>query len=141
MATIEDAVRSRLSGLAAVTAITSTIRPYRLQQADALPAVVVSVDEEQHENSLDGLGGLVSAQVRIQAVAETLAVARSLSEAIRGTGGTTGMAGYEGTVLGVEIQASILQRKQIDFQPYNDASDEGFYYVDSIYQIQYTETP
>jgi len=141
MASIEDAVRSRVSGLAAVSTITSTIRPYRLQQGDTLPAVVVSVDEETHENSLDGLGGVVSAQVRIQSLAETLAEARSLSEAIRGTGGTTGMAGYTGTVSSVGIQASILQRKQFDFTPYSDASDEGFYSVDSVYLIQYTETP
>jgi hypothetical protein len=141
MATIEDAIRTRLSSLSAVTTITSRIRPYRAQQTDALPFVVVACDEEQHENTLDGLGGLVTAQMRISSVAETLAGARALAEAIRGTGGTTGMAGYEGTVSGVEIQASILQRKQFDFQPYGDSSDSGFYEVASIYQIQYTETP
>lgn len=141
MATIEEAVRSRLASLSAVTDITTRIRPYRAQQTDSLPFIVIACDEEQHENTLDGLGGLVTAQVRLSAVAETLASARALSEAIRGTGGSTGMAGYEGTVSGIEIQASILQRKQFDFQPYGDASDEGFYEVASIYQIQYTETP
>lgn len=141
MATIEDAIKSRLSGITAVTDITPRIRPYRAQQTDALPFVVIACDEETHENTLDGLGGLVTAQVRISAVAETLASARALSEAIRGTGGSTGMAGYEGTVSGVEIQASILQRKQFDFVAFNDASDQGFYEVASIYQIQYTETP
>lgn len=140
MATIEDAIRSRLSGLSAVTAITSTIRPYRAQQTDSLPYIVISVDEERHENSLDGLGGLISAQIRISAVAATNAQARALAEAIRGTGGTTGMAGYEGTVLGVEIQASILQRKEFEMYPYNDASDEAYYAVESIYLVQYTET-
>jgi len=141
MATIEDAIRTRLTGLAAVTAITSTVRPYRLQEGDALPAVVVSVDEETHQNTMDdGLGGVVAAQVRIQAVAETLAGARALAEAIRGSAGSA-MAGYQGTISGLEIQGSVLQRKMIDFQPYGDASDEGFYYVDSIYLIHYVETP
>lgn len=141
---IEDSIRTRLLAQTAVTAITSTIRPYKLAQQDTLPAIVLMVETETFNNSIDYQGGLVDCRMRIMAVAESLASARALAEAIRGnnsSGSPNGLAGYEGTVSGIEIQGCELTSREVQFEPFGDDSDAGFYHVDSIFLIQHTETP
>ena len=141
---IEDALRAQLLTLTAVTALTTTIRTDTLAQQDALagPAVLIAVDEETPENTLDGLGGLVEAKITISAVSSQRSQARALAEAIRTNGTTpgTGLAGFTGTTAGMFIDAAILERRQSGYIPEEDGSDSGLYSVDSHYLIQYTET-
>lgn len=142
---IEDAICTRLLAQSAVTAITSTVRPYKASQADQMPFIVFQVEQEQmNANDLLYQGGLVDATVRIIAVASTIAGARELAEAIRGNNAgasPSGLAGYEGTVASVEIQGAELQTRECGYEPFADGSDAGYYHVDSIYLIHYTETP
>ncbi len=141
---IEDSLRTRLLAQTAVTAITSTVRPYKLAQQDKLPAVVLQVESETINNDIEYQGGLVDCRIRIVSLAESLATARSLAGAINGnnsSGSPSGLAGYEGTVSGIEIQGAELQSREVEFVPYGDDSDDGFYHVDLIYLVHYTETP
>lgn len=141
MATIEDALRAKITTLAAVVAISPTIRPEKPAQKDTLPLTVISVEEEDHLNDLTGKGGLVDATVDIMAVAETKTAARALSESLRvnGTEPGTGLASFEGTVSGVEIQSCTLEQSKFEFVPYAEGSDEGFYIQHNFYQVFYSE--
>lgn len=137
---IEDAIRARLLAQSAVTAITSTVRPYKAPQSDRLPFIVFEVPTETPHNDLTYTGGLTDAIVRVMCCADTTASARALASAVVGSGGS-GLAGYEGTSSGVEIQGVLLQSREAGFEPWNDASDDGFYHVSPIFLVQYTETP
>jgi hypothetical protein len=97
------------------------------------------VTESPH-NDLTYTGGLTDATVRILCCADTIAGARALSAAVVGSGGS-GLAGYEGTSSGVEIQGAELTSREAGYEPWNDASDDGYYHVDPIFLVQYTETP
>lgn len=139
--TLGEAIRAKLLTLGAVTAITSTIRPDELMQGDRLPAIIISVDEEEPQNDLDGHGGLVDATVTISAIDSNPTRARLLAEAIRinGTNPGTGLAGFSGTAGSLEIDA-ILNRKSSGFVPLGDGSEDGYFSVDSIYTVWYSET-
>ncbi len=66
---IEDSLRTRLLAQTAVTAITSTVRPYKLAQQDKLPAVVLQVESETVNNDIEYQGGLVDCRIRIVSLA------------------------------------------------------------------------
>lgn len=144
MATLETALRTKILALDAVSALTTTVRWDKLDEDDDLKtvsAVVISVEQEEPYNDLAGVGGLVKATVRISSLSESKARARSIAEAIRinGSNPGTGLAGFSGVSNGVEMDC-ILQRNELGFFPYIDDSDDGFYFVDSIYQVDYGET-
>ena len=140
-ATIEEGLRSFLLTLDAVTALTTTIRPDELATGDTLPAITITVETEEPQNSLDGLGGLVNATITISSLSETKAEARAIAEAIRinGTNPGTGLAGYTGLAGTFTIDAYLIDRSS-GYVAEEDGSDTGLYAVDSTYNIWFAET-
>lgn len=146
---IEDVVRDFLLTRAAVTAIVAThptasgpcIRPDRLHERDRLPAIVITVDEEEYQNDLSGKGGLARATLTISCMADSRRVSRQLAEAVRvnGTNPGTGLAGYKGTVSGVGIHAQ-LNSAQTAYASLDEKSDEGWYATEAVYEVWYSET-
>ncbi len=147
MAEIEAALRALLLTYSGVTDLVGTggaarIRPDRLHEGDdeEQPAVIIEVLDEDPENDLMGIGGLVYADVTIKCRAREKEDSRALAEAIRlnGTDPGTGLAGFEGTAGTLPIGA-VLHRVSTKFIKDDDGSDEGFYDTDCLYEISYSE--
>lgn len=141
---IEETLVALLKGLSAVTAIVgegnaARIRPDRLDQGETLPAILMEVDEEP-QNDLDGIGGLVYSDVTLTCRATTKAAARALAEAIRlnGTNPGTGLAGYHGTVASVTFDAT-LESTVAAFTHKGDGSEAGWYDVIASYVVSHAE--
>lgn len=139
--TLEEALRTYLLTLSTVTAITTTIRPDELAEADTLPAILIELEEELDENDLDGHGGLIYATVIISAISNTKSQARALSEAIKlnGTNPGTGLAGYSGLAGSLKIDA-VHNSRSSGYVPEEDGTDSGLHSVDSIYSISFAST-
>jgi len=145
-AKIEESLRTYLLTLSAVTDLVGTgdtarIRPDRLHEDDALPGIIIEVDNERPQNDLSGVGGLVYADVNIKCRAATKSGSRSLAEAIRtnNTNPGTGLAGYRGTA-GSQTIGAVLDGMQTSYMPAGDESDEGYYDTDCSYIIGFAET-
>lgn len=143
---IEGDVRTALLAMSAVTAYTGTgdsarIRPDKLQESDDHDEehVIVEVDSEDKKNCLDGVGGLVYAQVNISCRAKTKALARALASAVRinGTNPGTGLAGYGGS--GTTFDA-VLEDETPSVIMQDDGSDLAWYTVEQSYVMSFTET-
>jgi len=141
---IEETLVAFLKSLTAVTAIIGTgnaarIRPDRLDQGETLPAILMQVDETP-QNDLDGLGGLVYADVTLTCRANTKTAARALAEAIRlnGTNPGTGLAGYHGTVASVTFDAT-LESTITAFTSKADGSEAGWYDAIATYIVSHAE--
>ena len=148
-ASLEHALRTLITGLSAFAAITPApaVRPYKLSQADFKAGtsplgVIISSQEEEHQVSLEGLGGGVSAKASVYAVAETFEAAWSLAETIRlnGTNPGTGLAGFKGTVAGLAIQMISVDKTTKGFIAYEDGGDEGYYSVARHLTVDFTES-
>jgi len=136
---IEESLRRLLITFDAVTAIVGSgsaarIRPDRLHESDTLPAVVIEVDDEDHANDLDGLGGLVHAAVNVKCRAATKSRARALAAAVarNGTSPGTGLAGYSGAA-GDQTIDGILEHETTSYHDDDDGDDQGYYDVDCEY--------
>jgi len=95
---IEQELAKALSGLNRVRSLVSNRIWDEWFRSNETPAVVFEIDAERPQNSLDGRGGLVFADVNVICRAETRAKSRELAEAVRvnGTDPGTGLAGYSG---------------------------------------------
>jgi len=143
---LEQALASLIGTFSAVTALCgSRIYPDEVPQAAAktYPQMEIEIEEENYQDSetLDFLGGLVMATVRIRTISNLKSQARALAEALRtnGTDPGTGLAGYDGTVNSMLIKAK-LDHKQSGYIPEEDGSDSGRYAVDSTYSITFQES-
>ena len=97
---IESDLRGALVGMSAVTALVGARIWDEWFRSETLPAIVFEFDSENRENTLDGRGGRVYADVNVICRAATRVASRALSEAVRTNGTTspgTGLAGYSGT--------------------------------------------
>lgn len=150
MATVETNLRTLLLTFSGVTALTGTgdaarIRPDRLHKKDVIPdeggGVIIEVDNERPQNSIDGLGGLVYADVNIICRAREKEIARTLAEAIRtnDTNPGTGLAGYTGTPVGGSKIDAVLEDMTTVFIPEVDGGDEGWYDVFCSYIVSFNE--
>lgn len=146
MAGIETTLVTFLKTLGTVTAIVGSgddalIRPDRLEESDSPPAIIIEVDADSPANSLDGKGGLVYSDVNIICRAREKVDARALAEAVRlnGTDPGTGLAGYHGTVGGVQFDA-VLEDMVPSFTPADDASQRGWFDVNCSYEVSFLET-
>lgn len=144
--TIEEAVTAQLLTMAAVTAISSTIRPDELLEedlprGDGAAAILIHGLEEHFENTVDGKCSLVSAMLTISALCRNKARARSLSEAIRtnGTDPGTGLAGANVTTGDLPFMA-MLEDRSAGMVRDQDGGDTGIHSVDSVYYLTFTET-
>ena len=97
---VEEELRKALLGMSTVTAIVGTRIWDEWFRNETHPAIVFEIDSERRENSLDGRGGMVFADVNIICRATTRLASRQLAEAVRLNGTSspgTGLAGYSGT--------------------------------------------
>jgi len=141
--TIEESVRAYLLTLSAVTTITTVIRPDELDQRDKpheRPAIIISVDNEDMDNTLDGVCDMVNARIMVSAISSNKTSARLLAEAIRtnGTNPGTGMAGC--TTSGTLPFRAMLESRTSGYIPKEDGSASGLYSVDSMFAVTYYET-
>lgn len=137
---IEDGLRTLLLSFDAVSAITTTIRPDRLNEDDELPAIMIELDTEEDQNDLDGLGGLVRSTIMITALANQKTVARALAEAIRvnGTNPGTGLAGYAGPAGDDDtIEGAWRESVTCGYTADEDGQDTGEYAAVSEYVVEY----
>lgn len=80
---VEDGIREWLLDDADVSSVVGErVRPGVLDEADSLPAIVVSVDGEDHAGELDESSGLVQADVLVHAIARSYRQARILGKRI-----------------------------------------------------------
>lgn len=142
---IEETLTTFLKTLSTVTDIVGAgdaarIRPDRLEEVDSPPTIAIEIDDEDPQNDLGGLGGLVYADVSIFSSAREKKDARALAEAIRlnGTDPGTGLAGVCTTVGGVQFDA-VLKSTQIDYKSLGDGSGRGNWHVNSLYVVSFTE--
>jgi hypothetical protein len=139
---IEESLRQQLLTKSAVTAlVVDRIRPYKPSQLDTLPFIIIRSNREENQNSLDYRGGLVQGDISVVAAAETIEGARVLATAIRSnnTDPGTGLAGDEWTLAGVTVQASLLLFTEMDFIPFEEGGDAGYYVADAHYKIDFEE--
>lgn len=144
---VEADLRTLLLTFDALTALVGTgdsarIRPDKLAQGDddKLQAIIIEVDDEQPQNTLEGTSLRRYADVTIRCQARTKAQARAVALAVKlnGTDPGTGLAGYVGTVNSTVYDAW-LEDEQTSYSPVEEGSDEAYYYVFSNYQITWAE--
>ena len=141
--TIEEAIRAWLLTRTAVTALTSLIRVDALLQTDDIrttSGIIISIDEENPCNTLDGSGGLVFATISVTAMCGNEAKARQTAKAIQknGTNPGTGLDGCSVITGGVPFDA---QREQATagYMRNEDGSDSGIFAVVSKYTVSFYE--
>jgi hypothetical protein len=138
--TIEERIRDYLLDLAAVSAITTTIRTDKLDQnrdnLKTTPAIVIAVEEEEFENTLDGRCDMVTCTIAIGAVSTSRVTARNLAEMIRtnNTNPGTGLAGAHVTSGALPFSA-VLMSRSTGFVPNEDGSDSGIFSSESKYYV------
>lgn len=104
MATVEEAIVTRLKAVAAVTALVGTrIYINQLPQMPTLPAVVYNRISGNRVNSLQGSGGLASPVFQFDVFGTSATQCRQIVRELQ-----TALAGYRGTVAGVNIQAILF---------------------------------
>lgn len=144
---VEADLRTLLLTFSPVTALVGTgdsarIRPDKLAQGDddTLQAIIIEVDDERPQNTLEGTSLRRYADVTVRCQARTKAQARAVALAVKlnGTDPGTGLAGYTGTLSGTVYDAW-LEDEQTSFSPVEEGSDEAYYYVFSNYVMTWAE--
>ena len=147
MRSVEGDPRTLLLTFTPVTALVGTgdsarIRPDKLAQEDdnRLQAIMIEVDNETPQNTLDGTSLRRYADVTLVCQARTKAKARALALAVKlnGTDPGTGLAGYTGTVNST-LYSIFLEDEPTSFTPVEEGSDEAYYYVHSNYNVTWAE--
>lgn len=137
-------IRTALLAMDTVTALVGTgasarIRPYKFDQSDDLSEshIVIDINSQRRENSVDGLGGLVYASVSISCRDRDSVEAETLAEAVRvnGTDPGTGLAG----ITAASFDA-VLESETPGTTWYGDNSARIWYEVTQEYEMSYSET-
>ena len=134
MAEIEEAVYSRLTTTAAVTAIVgagsaSRIYPNKIPQEATLPAVAYQRVSTRRVKAHAAPTGLALVRVQVTCVARTYSEVKGLAVVVR-----KALDGVMGTVGGVAVQGSWLET---DADEYGDA--EGLHSVRQDFMVWHTE--
>lgn len=98
---IEQQIRELLLTYGAVTAIVgegsaARIRPDDLAEGDALPAIIIQVENEDHEHTLDATAGFANTTVKVICRAVQRQKSRDLADAVKtnGTDPSTGLDNF-----------------------------------------------
>ena len=131
MAELEEAVYSRLTGNAGVSALVSTrVYPNKIPQEAALPAVAYQRISARRVKAHAAPTGLARVRVQVTCVSRSYSEVKALAAAVR-----TAMQGVMGSVGGVTLQGSWLET---DADEYGDA--ETLHSVRQDYMIWHTES-
>lgn len=109
MATIEEAVNTRLMAVAAITALVGTgtaarIYPLVIPQDAIRPALAYQKTNSPKEHSHSGSSNLARSRFQFTCQAETYTSAKALAAAVR-----DGLIGYRGTISGVRIDGILIE--------------------------------
>lgn len=133
---IAQAIRTYLLTKSTVTDEVSTrIRPDALVQDETLPALVIQETSSDHEELLNGAGGISHSSITIACYAATRIKADQVAEIIRQV-----LHGYTGSAGSQTIQASQLEDRAVGYLVPNDGSDVGLYVNSLDFRITFTET-
>lgn len=146
MTLLQD-LRTLLLSLSAVTDLVGSgsaarIRPGNLSEDDNEASIVLNIERLSRENDLEAEAGLVTADVAIDCYSKDVIEAWNLAEAVRTNNADpgTGLAGFDGTAGGTQIDASYKQDDQHESIFLLDGSDEVWHVVTARYLIQFNET-
>jgi len=130
---IETAVRSRLTGTAAVTAIVSTrISPEWRRGGTDLPAIIYSIDSRSPVRTLTGTTVLAEFIVSIECIATTMSGARSLADVVATTlNDNTSYSTVDGTL----IRWSGTDGEDVERIDDQEGDDDGPRVVRQTYRI------
>ena len=142
---LEGDIRTALLSMSTVTALVGTgnsarIRPYQLLTIDDREEehIIIDVDSQPRQNTLDGAGVMVAATVNLSCRALTPATARTLAAAVKtnGTDPGTGLAWYGGSGTAFHSWLEDETPSQIRW---GDESKRVWYTVEQTYTMQYSE--
>ena len=144
---IEEDIRTALLAMTAVSEFNGSgsgdvivIRYGYLEEDDDTDDshIVIDIDSDTPQNTLDGLGGLRFADISLSCRARTMANSKALAEAVRLNGTTpgTGLAGYGGSGTSFD---SWLQEETRATEPFDDNSGRWWHVVIQTYTVCYTE--
>lgn len=141
---LENGMRQVLLSLGAVTAIAGTrIRPHKLSEEDDLrdppegqgPAIIIDVvRDDTAEDLSDDDPREGTARFEVACIALTKQAAHDLAEAVRtnGTDPGTGLAGYRGAAGDLEFDPCTIVGTSHEFEPADEKSDEGDWYLEVL---------
>lgn len=116
---LTDSIRTALRSFDAVTALVGTgassrIYPDEFDEAATLPAILIEIDSEEPQNTLDGRGGLRIGTVTLTCRATTRAASVALADAVLGNGANpqTGMRAYAGSGWDIDTVNSVVTVRQ-----------------------------
>lgn len=133
MAEMEQAVRTRLLAVAAVTALAgSRIHYVRLPQGSAYPAASLQRISRVEPSAMGSDSGVVFARLQVTSWHPNYLQAKALATAVR-----VGLKRFRGTVDGVEIQDVFLDTENDIYEPAQ--GDAGAYGVASDYRVIWRE--
>lgn len=136
---IRSALFTYLAGKAGVTAIvgTSPVRIYPVvrPQGGDMPALTYARMSGGHDHNLQGSSGTAIPTFELDCFGDTYAQADALAEAIRQV-----MQGFSGTMGSVAVKSVILDDESDGYDPPEDDSDRGAFYISLKYRIRYTES-
>jgi|GEM_PF-2686628 len=142
---LEGDLRTALLNMSAVTALVGTgnsarIRPYELQAIDDKTEehIIVEVDSQPRENTLDGAGVMITASVNLSLRAMTVDAVRTLAAAVKTNGTTpgTGLAWYGGS--GTAFQSWLDDETHSKIR-WGDDSKKVWHTIEQSYSVQYSE--
>ncbi|HUT92913.1 MAG TPA: DUF3168 domain-containing protein [Thermoguttaceae bacterium] len=143
---VEDEIRTALLAMSAVTALVGTgdsarIRSYELAAIDNREEehIIIEVDSKPRENTIDGDGAMVMAQVNLSCRAPTRKRADGLAAAVKtnGTSRGTGLAWYGGSGTAFD---SWLEDETPSKIRWGDNSKRLWHTVEQSYVVQFPES-
>lgn len=140
-ASIEEAIRAYLLTKSAVIAITTTIRPYELDERDVPPGITISVNKRRPCTFIsNGKSDLTYANITVTAISKRGSQAAALSQAVENNGTTPG-TGLDGCTVTTGVLAfdAIRDDSESDYAPFLDGSNNGHYYCESHYTVSYRD--
>lgn len=130
MATIEDAIFTRASGFAGLSAlIGSRVYPRRLPEGVTLPAATYGLVDDVEPQAMGAGSGVTTARVQFTAWADTFDVARDVAVQLR-----QAFRRWRGTVSGIEVQDSLPAGRSEDHNP-----EAGLFWRHLDFLISYGE--
>ena len=131
-------IRAYLLTQAAMTTLSSTrMYCHKRDQGSALPALVLSLESEDHGHHLTAASGWAMARLSIDSVASTYVSAAAIDEQVRQE-----LSGFNGTIgtSSTLVTSVVLDNRAERFVESIDGSDVGVYVISSDYMVQYAES-
>ena len=103
------------------------------QRVNAYPCIVIEVDGDDENNTLDGTGDLVNSDVVLTCRDLTAEGSKALRDAVRGTPAAPGLAGWSGTF------EAVLEHTVRSATPTGDGSKAHWYDNVMSFTVQWSD--